>query len=110
VSLLTLATLTSAVILELSGGITGPLTIVNSTRDELMLVIDAIPNGQFLEIDTYDREVALDGSIDGTRSILDTLVDWIRLSPGANTLTVIDEGNANSTATLRVYYRSGWIG
>ena len=99
-----------AVVLELSGGITGPLTITNSTRDELMLVIDAIPNGQFLEIDTYDREVALDGSIDGTRSIIDTLVDWIRLSPGQNTITVVDEGNANSNATLRVYYRSGWIG
>jgi hypothetical protein len=75
-----------------------------------MLVIDAVPNGSFLEIDTYDREVALDGDINGTRSIIDTLVDWIRLSPGQNTITFIDEGNANSTAVLRVYYRSGWIG
>lgn len=98
------------VILELSGGITGPATIVNSTRDELLLVIDAVPNGQILEIDTYDREVALDGDINGTRSIIDTLVDWIKLSPGNNTITFIDEGNANSNATLRVYYRSGWIG
>ena len=98
------------VILELSGGVTGPLTITNSTRDELMLVIDPVPNGQILEIDTQDREVALDGSIEGTLSMIDTLVDWIRLSPGQNTITVIDEGNAASNATLRVYYRSGWIG
>jgi len=98
------------VILELSGGITGPLTITNSTRDELILVIDPIPDGEILEIDTQDREVALNGSIEGTRSIIDTLVDWIRLSPGQNTITVIDEGNAASNATLRVYYRSGWIG
>jgi hypothetical protein len=76
----------------------------------LILVIDPVPNGQILEIDTQDREVALDGSIEGTRSMIDTLVDWIRLSPGQNTITVIDEGNAASNATLRVYYRSGWIG
>jgi hypothetical protein len=98
------------VILEISGGIVGPATIVNSTRDELLLVIDSVPNGSFLEIDTYDREVALDGDINGTRSIIDTLVDWIKLSPGPNTFTFIDEGNPNSNATLRVYYRSGWIG
>jgi len=99
-----------AVILEISGGITGPATITNSTRNELLLVIDAVPNGSFLEIDTYDREVALDGDINGTRAIIDTLVDWIRLSPGQNTITFVDEGNANSNAVLRVYYRSGWIG
>ena len=99
-----------SLILELSGGVTGPLTITNSTRDELLLVIDPVANGDILEIDTYDREVALNGSIEGTRSKIDTLVDWIQLNPGLNTITVIDEGNAASNATLRVYYRSGWIG
>jgi hypothetical protein len=99
-----------SLILELSGGVTGPLTITNSTREELLLVIDPVANGDILEIDTYDREVALNGSIEGTRSKIDTLVDWIQLSPGLNTITVIDEGNAASNATLRVYYRSGWIG
>jgi len=99
-----------SLILELSGGVTGPLTITNSTRDELLLVIDPVANGDILEIDTYDREVALNGSIEGTRSKIDTLVDWIQLDPGLNTITVIDEGNAASNATLRVYYRSGWIG
>jgi len=99
-----------SLILELSGGVTGPLTITNSTREELLLVIDPVANGDILEIDTYDREVALNGSIEGTRSKIDTLVDWIQLDPGLNTITVIDEGNAASNATLRVYYRSGWIG
>jgi len=98
------------IILEISGGLTGPASIVNVTRDELLLVVDAVPSGSFLEIDTYDREVALDGEISGTRSIIDTLVDWIQLSPGQNTIRFEDEGNANSNATLRVYYRSGWIG
>lgn len=63
-----------------------------------------------LEIDTYDHEVALNGNISGTRSIIDTLADWIALNPGNNEIAFVDEGNVNSTALLRVYYRSGWIG
>lgn len=97
-------------IFEIEGPLTGPATLQNLTTGELLLVIDAIPGGSFLEIDTYYREVALDGQVDGARSIIDTLVDWLRLQPGTNTISFEDEGNANSTATLRVYYRSGWIG
>ena len=63
-----------------------------------------------LEVDTYDHEVALNGIVAGSRSMVDTLVDWIQLAPGNNTLQFTDEGNANSTASLKVYYRSGWIG
>jgi hypothetical protein len=63
-----------------------------------------------LEIDTYNKEVALNGSIEGTRSMVDTLVDWTLLSPGANELNFVDDGEANSTASVVVYYRSGWIG
>ena len=70
----------------------------------------ATKEADVLEIDTYDHEVALNGSVSGTRSIIDTLADWIKLAPGENIISFVDEGNANSTALLRVYYRSGWIG
>ena len=63
-----------------------------------------------MEIDTFDHSVALNGDTTGTRSMLDTLVDWIKLAPGPNEIQFRDEGNANSTASLKVYYRSGWIG
>ena len=63
-----------------------------------------------LEIDTYEREVALNGLTYGARVYLDTLTDWLTLSVGANTITFTDEGAANGTASLKVYYRSGWIG
>lgn len=63
-----------------------------------------------LEIDTYEREVALNGLTYGARVYLDTLTDWLTLDPGTNTITFIDEGAANGTASLKVYYRSGWIG
>jgi hypothetical protein len=42
--------------------------------------------------------------------MVDTLVDWIVLAPGANSINITDEGQANSTASMVVYYRSGWIG
>lgn len=63
-----------------------------------------------LEIDTYDKEVAFNGSTDSTRSMIDTLVDWIVLAPGENEITFEDTGAANGTASMVVYYRSGWIG
>lgn len=63
-----------------------------------------------LEIDTYQQEVAFNGSTEDTRSMLDTLTDWVVFSPGQNELTFVDDGNANSSAELVVYYRSGWIG
>jgi hypothetical protein len=97
-------------IFEIQGPLTSPASLQNLTRQELILVIDSLTAGEYLEIDTYDRTVALDGSIEGTRSIIETLVDWIQLSPGSNSISFVDESNANSTAVLRVYYRSGWIG
>lgn len=64
----------------------------------------------YLEIDTYEREVGLNGSTFGARVYVDTLTDWPTLQPGANIIKFIDEGAANGTSSLEVYYRSGWIG
>ena len=63
-----------------------------------------------IEIDTYSQEVAFNGLIEGTRSKLDTLTDWIYLAPGINVIRLVDEGSANSTSIMRVFYRSGWLG
>lgn len=67
-------------------------------------------DADYLEIDTYEREVGLNGSTFGARTYVDTLTDWITLQPGANVIKFIDEGTANGTSSLKVYYRSGWIG
>jgi hypothetical protein len=67
-------------------------------------------DADYLEIDTYEREVGLNGSTFGARTYVDTLTDWITLQPGANTIKFIDEGTADGTSLLKVYYRSGWIG
>jgi len=63
-----------------------------------------------LEIDTYTKEVALNGVTLGARTYVDTLTDWITLSSGVNEIKFVDQGAVNSTATLRIFYRSGWIG
>jgi hypothetical protein len=67
-------------------------------------------DADYLEIDTHEREVGLNGSTFGARTYIDTLTDWVTLQPGANIIKFIDEGAANATASLKVYYRSGWIG
>jgi len=63
-----------------------------------------------LEIDTYEQEVAFNGSTEDTRSMLDTLIDWLVLAPGDNEITFTDDGDATAAANMVVYYRSGWIG
>jgi hypothetical protein len=70
----------------------------------------AVRAADVLEIDTYEREVALNGLVAGARVILDTLTDWVTLGAGNNTIRFVDEGAAASTASLTVSYRSGWIG
>ena len=63
-----------------------------------------------LEIDTHDHSVMFNDITSGTRSMLEVLLDWIRLEPGNNEITFTDDGDATGAATLDVYYRSGWIG
>lgn len=62
-----------------------------------------------LEIDTYNRDVFLNGEFTNARLKLEVYNDWIKLQPGANALSFYDNGNANSTAALTVDFRSGWL-
>jgi hypothetical protein len=63
-----------------------------------------------LEIDTKNREVAFNGVVDGARGRIDVLADFIELAPGNNEIEFIDGGDTNGDASLRIYYRSGWLG
>lgn len=63
-----------------------------------------------LEIDTKNREVAFNGVVDGARGRIDVLADFIELAPGSNQIEFTDSGDVNSDASLRIYYRSGWLG
>jgi len=63
-----------------------------------------------LEIDTRDHEVALNGDAVGKRNLIDVLAEWTLLAPGTNLFSFVDEGNANTTSSLTVYYRSAWLG
>ncbi len=83
-------------------------TNVSATADTNGAVAYVEP--ERLEIDTYDREVAFNGYVDGARYRVDTLVDWIYLAPGENVLKLEDESTANGTASLEVIFRSGWLG
>ena len=69
----------------------------------------AVVQADILEIDTKNREVAFNGEIEGARGRVDVLADFIQLGPGQNELEFVDTGNPDSTATLRVFYRSGWL-
>lgn len=63
-----------------------------------------------LEIDTLNRDVFLNGEVEGARAKIDILADFIKLDPGENIIEFEDSGNPDSDALLKVYYRSGWLG
>jgi hypothetical protein len=60
-----------------------------------------------MKIDTYNGTVLFNNAPDYSRSTLSTTVDWIKLQPGSNAMTLVKSGGAG-TATVK--YRSGWIG
>jgi hypothetical protein len=68
-----------------------------------------LTNKEFMVIDTYNRDVFLNNNTIGNRALLDTLIDWIVLQPGNNTITVTDAASL-TTGTVEVKFRSGWIG
>lgn len=70
----------------------------------------AVLSADVLEIDTKNREVAFNGEVEGARGRIDVLADFIELAPGSNQIEFQDAGNPEGTASLRVYYRSGWLG
>ena len=53
-------------------------------------------NNDVLIVDTYSRSVTYNGDNTGQRSKVDTLTDWIKLSPGTNTITFTDSIDANN--------------
>jgi hypothetical protein len=60
-----------------------------------------------MKIDTYNGTVLFNNAPDYSRSTLSTTVDWIKLQPGSNSMSLVKSGGAG-TATVK--YRSGWIG
>jgi len=91
-------------------------TSVSFSREAQNVPSTAIATGtvvrdaDILEIDTYEREVAYNGITLGARVMIDTLTDWLVLASGDNVIRFTDDGTNNGAATLKVYYRSGWIG
>lgn len=69
----------------------------------------ATVSADLLEIDTQNREVAFNGELIGARAKVDVLADFIKLSPGENVIEFEDNGNPESEAVLKIYYRSGWL-
>jgi hypothetical protein len=65
--------------------------------------------GDTLTLNTRDRSAYLNTSSEYARGKLAAVTDWVELAPGANTIEVSDAGNATSTATVTMKYRSGWL-
>jgi DNA/RNA endonuclease YhcR with UshA esterase domain len=70
----------------------------------------AVLDADLLEIDTDTREVFFNGEAEGARGKIDVLADFIRLDPGENTIEFEDSGASESESSIKISYRSGWLG
>lgn len=52
-----------------------------------------------LTLDTYQRSVTFNGSVEGNRSRVATLVDWMQFAPGDNVISFVD--NASKRTVIR---------
>jgi hypothetical protein len=89
-------------------------TITNTENDTEISIIGGTASDTKLEIDTYNREVLevtytdeLVTNVANGRAKVSTLIDWIYLEPGDNTIEI---QNFPAGSTCTIYYRSGWIG
>lgn len=67
-----------------------------------------LKNADTLQIDTYNTTVLYRGLPDAARSTIDVDVDWIKLQPGDNSISIQKTDGTPAAATIK--YRSGWIG
>lgn len=70
----------------------------------------SVVSADILEIDTKDHVVAFNGKSDGARGRVDVLADFIKFAPGDNIIEFEDTGSPDGEASLRIFYRSGWLG
>lgn len=99
------------VIFEISGTNSGSATLTKTATGFDTETITGIQKNfsGTMEIDTHNREVlSVNGStVTSARSNVATLIDWIYLEPGANTIKF--QGTTTSL-TCYMYHRSGWLG
>lgn len=86
-----------------SGATSTSLTITNSTTSESIVVGTALSAGQVLVIDTYLHSVKLNGT--ERRDYITAASKWMKLNPGANTITVAN--TSNITSIVEKWY-SAW--
>lgn len=69
----------------------------------------ATMDADILEIETRNRDVFFNGFVEGARAKIDVLADFIQLAPGENQIEFEDQGSPDGEATMKIYYRSGWL-
>lgn len=91
----------------LTASVGSPATITKTNGEGGSIsIVDSLTENQILEIDTLNREVLLlegDSVLSG-RFKTATLLEWLYLDPGDNTISYSGSGSC------RILYRSGWIG
>jgi hypothetical protein len=108
------------------GPLYGPAVIKNTTTSQEINILKGANTSnqvlypsatvsleQYLDIDTYSREVHIGDAFNGlysssSRGLLSPLVDWIYLQPGENDFYYEDKGASSTNGTIEVYWRSGW--
>ena len=98
---------TSTIASENKNGIAQVLSLARTAVTGGTATVAVSP--EVLTVDTGKRAVTLDSDAEYGMAKIDPSGDWITLAAGANDIKIIDKGNATSTASIVIKYRSGWL-
>lgn len=94
-------------IIEITGPITGPISITNKTTGKTLKINYTLPTLAVLKIDTGNRTIT-SGAVNLYSKLLFTESSWWGLAPGANEIEFSTTGASGATE-FAVSYRNAWI-
>lgn len=97
-------------IIRIWGGITDP-EVINITYGIRMKFVLTVPQGSYLDIDTLNQTVLMNGSAyDSRYGTMDVGVsDWWGLVPGINQIGLIAASSQGTNIRAEFIYRDAWI-
>ncbi len=94
-------------IFKVYGYCTSPAVRLQSTSEEISLNGE-ISDGDFMEIDVYNRTIKLNGTVNKANLLDSVGTTWFSLPPGADTVQLLAP-NFNASARVDVIYRDAYL-
>lgn len=95
--------------IRIVGPVTNPRILNNTTGREYEFIGLTLTGGQFIDIDTFDRDIVNQANVSQMDKLDITVSTWWGLEPGDNELLFEPDTSTFGTSKLHVVYRHAWL-